>query len=327
VRRRDFIALIGGASLTWPLSARAQQSAMPVVGFLGGGSLDTDADRVRALRQGLSEAGYVEGRNVTIEYRGAEGQYERLPALAADLVRRQVDVIAAYGGTASVLAAKAATSSIPIAFMTAADPVKFGFVASLNRPGGNLTGVTILSVEVGAKLFELLHELAPRATVVALLVNPTSPLTETLSTNAQAAARALGLELHVLNASTERDFDTIFATWVQLRAGALVIGPDPFFTNSSAQLAALALRHVVPAIHEAREFAEAGGLVSYGPRISDAWRVAGVYAGRILKGEKPADLPVQQVTKVELIINLKTAKTLGIDIPPSLLARADEVIE
>jgi putative tryptophan/tyrosine transport system substrate-binding protein len=327
VRRRDFIALIGGASLTWPLSARAQQSAMPVVGFLGGGSPETDAFRMRALRQGLGEAGYVEGRNMVIEYRGAEGQYDRFPALAADLVRRQVDVIAAFGGTGSVLAAKVATSSIPITFVTAVDPVEFGLVTSLNRPGGNLTGVTILSVEVGAKLFELLHELVPRATVAALLVNPTSPLTETLSTNARAAARTLGLELHVLNASSERDFDTVFATGVQLRAGAFVIGPDTFFTNSSAQLAALALRHAVPAIYAAREFAEAGGLISYGPSIRDADRLTGIYAGRILKGEKPADLPVQQVTKVELIINLKTAKALGLDVPPSLLARADEVIE
>jgi putative ABC transport system substrate-binding protein len=280
-----------------------------------------------ALRQGLSEAGYVEGRNVTVEYRWAEGQYNRFPALADDLVHRQADVIAAFGGTASVLAAKAATSSIPIAFITAADPVKLGLVASLNRPGGNLTGVTILSVELGAKLFEMLHELVPKATVVALLVNPTNPIAETLSRDAAASARMLGLELHVLNASSERDFETVFASGVQLRAGALVIGPDAFFTSRRKQLAALALRHVVPAIYETREFAEAGGLMSYGPSIRDGWRLVGVYVGRILKGEKPADLPVQQVTKVELVVNLKTANALGIEVPGSLLARADEVIE
>ncbi|HYM02690.1 MAG TPA: ABC transporter substrate-binding protein [Stellaceae bacterium] len=327
MNRREFMAMLGGTAVAWPLAAHAQQPAMPVVGFLGGGSAETDAFRMRALSQGLGEAGYVEGRNMAIEYRGAEGQYDRFPALAADLVRRQVDVIVALGGTGSVLAAKAATSSIPVAFVTSVDPVEFGLVASLNRPGGNLTGVTILSVEVGAKLFELLHELVPKATIVALLVNPTSPLTETLSTNARAAARALGLELHVLDASSERDFDTVFATGVQLRAGALVIGPDIFFTNSSAQLAALARRHAVPAIFWSREFAEAGGLMSYGPSIRDAYRLASIYAGRILKGEKPAELPVQQVTRVELVVNLKTAKALDLEIPVSLLARADEVIE
>ncbi|HEV2549522.1 MAG TPA: ABC transporter substrate-binding protein [Stellaceae bacterium] len=326
MNRREFIATLGSA-VAWPLAASAQQGRMPVVGVLGGGSPETDADRMRALRQGLSEAGYVEGRNVTIEYRGAEGQYDRFPALAGDLVRRRVDVIAAFGSTAAVLAAKAATSSIPIAFITAADPVKLGLVASLNRPGGNLTGVAILSVELGAKLFEVLHELVPKATVVALLINPTNPFAETLSRDAAAVARRLGLELHVLNASSERDFDTVFATGVQLRAGALVIGPDSFFTNSSKQLAALALHRVVPAIYWAREFAEAGGLVSYGPSDREALRLEGVCAGRLLKGEKPADLPVQQVTKVELVINLKTAKALGIEIPGSLLARADEVIE
>jgi putative ABC transport system substrate-binding protein len=316
-----------GSAVAWPLAARTQQGAVPVVGLLGSGSADTDADRVRALRQGLSEAGYDEGRNVTIEYRGAEGQYDRLSALAADLVRRQVDVIAAIGGTASVLAAKAATSSIPIAFTTAVDPVKFGFVANLNRPGGNLTGVSILSVELGAKLFEMLHELVPRATVVALLVNPASPFAETLSRDAKAAAGAFGLQLHVLQASTQRDFDPVFTTLVELRAGALVIGGDALFGSHKEQLAGLALRHLVPAIEPSREFAEAGGLLGYGPSLRDAWRLAGVYAGRILKGEKPADMPVQQVTKVELVINLNTAKALGLEIPPSLLARADEVIE
>ncbi|HEV2547984.1 MAG TPA: ABC transporter substrate-binding protein [Stellaceae bacterium] len=306
---------------------RAQQPTIPVVGFLGSGSPDTDASRVRALRQGLSEAGYIEGRNVAIEYRWAEGQYDRIPVLAADLVRRQVDVIAALGGTSSAQAAKAATTSIPIVFQTGVNPIEFGLVTSLNRPGGNLTGVTILSMELGAKLFELLHQLVPTASVMALLANPTSAYAETLSRDAQAAARALGLQLHVLHASTERDFDTVFATLVQLGARALVIGTDVLFTNNSDKLAALALHDAVPAIYSIREFAEAGGLVGYGPSIADAWRLTGIYAGRILNGEKPADLPVQQVTKVELIINLKTAKALGIEIPPTLLARADEVIE
>ena len=315
MKRREFITLLGGAAIAWPLTARAQQPAMPVIGFLGGGSPDTDANRVRAFRQGLSETGYVEDKNVAIEYRWAEGQYDRFPALAAELVRRQVDVIAAFGGTASALPAKAATTSIPIVFSVAVDPVEFGLVDSLNRPGGNITGVTLLSVVLGPKLLELLHELVPTATVMALLVNPTSPLAETLLRDAQAAARTLGLQLHVLHASTERDFDSVFATLVQLRAGALVIGADAFFTNHSEQLAALALRHAVPAIYATREFAVAGGLISYGPSIADSWRLMGIYTGRILKGEKPADLPVQQVTKVELVINLKIAKALGITFP------------
>jgi putative tryptophan/tyrosine transport system substrate-binding protein len=326
MRRRDFMTFFSSA-LAWPLAARAQQPTMLVVGFLGSGSPNTDANRVRALRQGLSEVGYIEGRNVAIEYRWAEGQYDRIPALAADLVRRQVDVIAALGGTSSAQAAKAATTSIPIVFQTGVNPIEFGLVTSLNRPGGNLTGVTILSMELGAKLFELLHQLVPTASVMALLVNPTSPYAETLSRDAQAAARALGLQLHVLHASTERDFDTVFATLVQLGARALVMGTDVLFTNNSDKLAALALHHAVPAIYSIREFAEAGGLIGYGPSIAAAWRLTGIYAGRILNGEKPADLPVQQVTKVELVINLKTAKALGLEIPPTLLARADKVIE
>jgi ABC-type uncharacterized transport system substrate-binding protein len=326
IERRKFLATLGSAA-AWPLAARAQQAAIPVIGFLGGGSPDTDANRVRAFRQGLSEGGYVEGKNVAIEYRWAEGQYDRFPALAAELVRRQVDVIAAFGGTASALPAKAATSSIPIVFSVAVDPVEFGLVDSLNRPGANITGVTLLSVVLGPKLLELLHELVPTATVMALLVNPTSPLAETLIGDAQAAARTLGLKLHILHASSEHDFDSVFASLVQLRAGALVIGADAFFTNHSEQLAALAFRHAMPAIYPVREFAAAGGLMSYGPSIADSWRLMGIYTGRILNGEKPADLPVQQVTKVELIINLKIAKALGLTFPLTLLGRADEVIE
>jgi putative tryptophan/tyrosine transport system substrate-binding protein len=327
VNRREFITLLGGASAAWPLRARAQQQAMPVVGFLGGGSPDLDAKRVGAFRQGLSETGYAEGKDVAFEYRWAEGRYDRFPALATDLVRRQVNVIAALGGTPSVLAAKAATTSIPVIFETAVNPVEFGLVESLNRPGGNLTGVTILSVELGPKLLELAHELVPGATGMALLVNPTSPFAETLSTDTQAAARTLGLQLYVLQASTEREFDTVFATLVELQVGAVVIGPDVLFTNGSDKLAALMLRHALPAIYSVREFAAAGGLISYGPSIAETWRLAGIYTGRILNGEKPADLPVQQVTKVELVINLKAAKALGLTFPITLLGRADEVIE
>jgi len=326
MRRREFITLLGGAA-AWPFAAGAQQPAMPVIGFLGGGSPDLDAKRVGAFRQGLSEAGYAEGKNVAFEYRWAEGRYDRFPALATDLVRRQVNVIAALGGTPSALAAKAATTSIPVIFETAVDPVEFGLVESLNRPGGNLTGVTILSVELGPKLLELAHELVPRATAMALLVNPTSPFAETLSRDTQAAARTLRLQLHVLQASTEREFDTVFATLVELQVGAVVIGPDVLFTNGSDKLAALMLRHTLPAIYSVREFAAAGGLISYGPSITETWRLAGIYAGRILNGEKPADLPVQQVTKVELVINLKAAKALGVTFPITLLGRADEVIE
>jgi putative ABC transport system substrate-binding protein len=323
MHRREFITLIGGAA-AWPVVGMAQQT-MPVVGFLNGASAWEYAHLAAAFREGLSEIGYVEGRNVLIEYRWAEGHYDRLPTMAADLVRRQVGVIAANGPAA--VAAKAATTTIPIVFTTTGDPVELGFVTNLNRPGGNLTGVTSLGVEVGPKRLEFLHELAPRAITVALLVNPTSPLAKTQSTEMQAAASTLGLRLHILNADNERDFGPVFATLVQLQAGALVITADPFFTSRSDQLATLALRHEVPAIYQYREFAVAGGLISYGGSIKNIYRQAGVYTGRILKGAKVFDLPVMQVTKIEMYINLKTAKALGLTVPPSLLARADEVIE
>jgi len=326
MQRRKFIALLGGAA-AWPFAARAQQTALPVIGFLSSASHDLYANRLRAFRQGLKEAGYVEGQNVAIEYRWAEGQNNRLPVLAAELVQRHVDVIAAAGGTPSAVAAKAATATIPVVFGVAVDPVKIGLVASLNRPGGNLTGITNLNVEVGPKRLELLRELIPTATNIAVLVNPTSPIAEPFARSMQAAARTLGQQVHVLQASAEQDFDRVFADLVRMRSGALVISPDVFFNTKIEQLAVLSLRHAVPAIFQYREFAAAGGLISYGSDETEYYRLIGIYAGRILKGEKPAELPVVQSTKVEMILNLKTAKALGITVPLPLLGRADEVIE
>jgi putative ABC transport system substrate-binding protein len=324
MRRRAFITFLGGAAAAWPIAARAQQPAMPVVGYLNSDS--PVAARVDAFRHGLSETGYTEGRNVVIEYRWAEGRYDRLPELAAELVRRQVAVIAVMSIPAA-LAAKASTTTIPIVFGIGSDPVGAGLVASLNRPGGNLTGVTALNLEVGPKRLELLHELVPTASTIALLVNPTNPNAETLSKDAQAAAYTLRLQLNVLHASTERELDMVFASLLQPRAGALVIGTDPFFTSRSEQLAARALSQAIPTIFQYRTFAAAGGLLSYAGSFTEGYRLVGLYTGRILKGEKPTDLPVQQFTKVELIINLKTAKALGLTVPLPLLTRADEVIE
>jgi putative ABC transport system substrate-binding protein len=326
MRRREFIAGLGAAA--WPLAARAQGEVLPVIGYLGGASPNLFASRLRAFRQGLSETGYVEGRNVAIEYRWAEGHYDRIPELIADLVRRQVAVIATPGTTPAAEAAKSATTTIPIVFVTATDPVAAGLIGSLSRPGGNLTGVAALALELGPKQLQLLHEMVPTATSIALLVNPTgATVAETQTRDMQATAPTLGLKLHVLHASTARDFDTVFATLSQLRASGLVIGSENLFTSQSKQLAGLALRHAMPAIYFDREFAAAGGLMSYGAGITDMHRLAGVYTGRILKGEKPADLPVQQVVKVELAINLKTAKALGLTVPLPLLGRADEVFE
>jgi ABC-type uncharacterized transport system substrate-binding protein len=327
VRRREFITALASAAAAWPLAARAQQSTMPVIGFLNQASADGYRPMVAAFRQGLQEIGYVEGRTVAIEYRWAEGRSDRLPAMVADLVQRQVTAIAATT-TPAALAAKAATTTIPIVFEVGGDPVQLGLVANLNRPGGNVTGVTQLSTVVAAKRLELLHELVPTATVMALLIDPTDPaLAEAALRASQAAAQTLGLSLRVLNASTESDFDGVFANVIQLRAGGLVLASNAFFWDRIEQLAALAVRHAVPTVHAYREFVAAGGLASYGGSITDSYRVAGGYTGRILKGEKPADLPVQQGTKVELYINLKTAKALGITVPLPLSGRAEELIE
>jgi putative tryptophan/tyrosine transport system substrate-binding protein len=327
MQRREFHTLLGGvAAVPWAVAAWAQQPTMPVIGFLHRASPNTSEEDIRAFRQGLSDAGFVEGRNVVIEFRWADGNNDRLPALAADLVRRNVTVMFAASDSSAV-AAKAATATIPIVFAGGNDPVKLGLVASLNRPGGNLTGVTNLNIELGQKRVQLLHELLPKSTNVALLVNPTNPSAETISNDLQAAVRTVGMQSHVLLASTASEIDTVLATLTQLQAGALVIGPDAFFMSRSEQLATLTLHQGVPAVFQTRKFAAAGGLMSYATSQADQYRHAGLYAGRILKGEKPADLPIEQATKVELIINLKTAKTLGLTFPITLLGRADEVIE
>ena len=321
MRRRDFITLLGGAAAAWPLAARAQQ---PVIGFLHSGSATPPH---AAFQQGLNETGYVDGRNVRVDYRYADGQYDRLPALAADLVRRQVAVLGAYGGVHTAIVAKAATATIPIVFGMGSDPVKFGLVASLNRPGGNITGVSFFTAELEGKRLGLLHEVVPRETEIAALVNPTNANADNQSKELNEAARTLGLQLHVLNASSEREIDMAFASLLQNRIGALVVASDPFFFARRQQLIALAARHAVPAIYEWRDFAAAGGLMSYGTSLTEAYRQAGSYAGRILKGEKPTDLPVVQATKFEFVINLTAAKVLGLEVPPGLSARADEVIE
>jgi len=325
MRRREFITVVGGAA-AWPLASRAQQAAMPVIGYLNPTSPERGADGLRAFRQGLSEIGYVEGRNVAVEYRWAEDKNDRLPALAADLARLQVAVIMAYADV-SALASKAATTTIPIVFVSGNNPVDMGLVADLNRPGGNLTGVTTLNVAMAAKRLQLLHEVVPAATSIAALLNPTDPTFAVLSRDLPAAASTLGVTLHILNAGTVDDFDAVFATLMRMKIGALAIGGDPFFNTQMERLAALTVRYAMPAIYQYRPFVAAGGLMSYGSPATEPSRLAGAYVGRILKGEKPADLPVQQAVKVEFILNLRTAKALGLTIPLPLSGRADEVIE
>jgi putative tryptophan/tyrosine transport system substrate-binding protein len=327
LKRREFIVLFGSASVTWPLAARAQQSAVPVIGFLSSRSPAEAQAAVNAFRSGLGEVGYFEGKNVTIEFRWAEGHYDRLPALATELVNRKVSVIAATGGDVSALAAKAATTTIPIVFTAGGDAVESGLVSSFNRPGGNITGVNLFYTEMGAKRLELLRLLIPNASAIAMLVNPNSPTTSTDQKNVLAAARSIGAQVSVFAASDESDFEKAFADMVEQKNLALLIGDDPFLFSERDRLVRLSARHAIPTIYFSREFVDAGGLISYGTSITNGYRQTGFYVGRILKGDRADDLPVLQPTKFELVINLKTAKALGLEIPPTLLARADEVIE
>jgi putative ABC transport system substrate-binding protein len=327
MRRREVITLLGGAAAAWPLAARGQQPGMPVIGFLSSRSIDVDAPLVAAFHQGLAETGFLEGRNVMLEYRWARGRYDQLPALAAELVAKPVDVLVSTGGTVSARAAKAATQSIPVVFTTADDPVKVRLVDSLNRPGGNLTGITASFIESASKRMGLLRELLPKASIITFLVNPTNPAAITESDEVQAAARAIGQRIEILSASNEHEIDVAFGRLKQMRADALLVAVDPFLFARADQLVALAARQEIPTLYFRREFALVGGLMAYGSNFAEFFRVVGLYAGRILKGAKPAELPVQQPTKFELVINLKTAKALGLEIPPTLLARADEVIE
>jgi putative ABC transport system substrate-binding protein len=327
MRRREFIAFVGCTAAAWPLSARAEQSAVPVIGFLNSASPQPFANYVAGFRAGLKDTGYVEGQNVAIEFRWAEGHYDRLPEMAADLVHRKVAVLVSTGGTSSITAAKAATTTIPIVFTTGSDPVRLGLVTSLSRPGGNITGVNFFVTQMESKRLGLLRALIPGVQLIAVLLNPNIPVYARQKTDVEEAAHAFGQQIHLLSASNESEIDAAFATAMQLRAGAMLVGADPFFNSQRDKIVALAARYSIPAIYEQREHALAGGLMSYGTNLSEGYRQAGVYAGRILKGEKPGDLPVAQSSKFEFIINLKTAKALGIEVPPNLSAEADEIVE